>query len=511
MLFLFKTNKELQRVAKGCNKLQPKKHLSQLCNLNNEQITKKVSYNALIRPLKNGNEYNSLFPTPKEKKVRLQKGDTHTSIELIIKWALENNHEVKLVAPKLKKGSLSETCYAIHDFLFNHFQYEADGEAQLLRSPAYAWKHRYKGIDCKSYSIIASCILLQLGIKHYIRKIKQPAFNPEHFTHVYVIVPVNQTTGSLNQGYYTIDGTLKSTQEPNYINKKDFFMDKLQHYGLNGTTGNLEGLNGFSYDDVKSAFSTPISCWGGSAFSGDRANSEGQKIGAYFELLLNKINNNVASNDLVSLSQNVNKLDGIVNTAILGYTEKRGRDGGWNKCTTESIDRMLKILEFYKKIALVGLMAWLNTYFDLKKTGVKKYDNGAQFEDVDPKFYFSSRNPANRFYDADVYTFTLKEGITQIPQFEFTPYVEQAASNPNSFDPQTFLQGLSNVLVSFSGNGTGTGTGAIDSNGQNIYNQNNRPKSTSKAGGLILGAIALGGLVWGFSKMKDTGKGSKTK
>lgn len=466
-----------------------------------------MSYNALIRPLKNGNEFDSLFPTPKEKKVRLGKGDTHTSIELIIKWALENNHEVKLVAPKLQKGSLSETCFAIHDFLFNHFQYEADGEAQLLRSPAYAWKHRYKGIDCKSYSIIASCILLQLGIKHYIRKIKQPAFNPEHFTHVYVIVPVNQDSGSLNQGYYTIDGTLKSTQEPNYIDKKDFFMDKLQHYGLNGTTDNLNGLNGFSYDDVKSAFTTPISCWGGSAFSGDRANAEGQKIGAYFEAILNNINLAVKNQNLLSLQANYLKFEGILYTSIKAYKAKKAE--GWNKCTTESISRMETILNFYDKVAFTGLTAWLSKYFDITPVATKSFNNGAGFEDNDPAFFFTYTYP-NVIYIANVNEFKLKSGVTQIPEFEFTPYVEQVASNPSSFDVNTFLQGLSTVLVSFSGSGTGTGTGAIDENGQAIYDQNNQTKSTSNAGGLVLGAIAVGGLIWGFSKMKDTGKGSKT-
>lgn len=468
-----------------------------------------MSYNALKRDLKHGKEYNALFPTPKGKQVSLGKGDTHTSIKLIIDWALQYNHEVKLVATKLQQGSLSETCFSIHDFLFNHFQYKADGEAQLLRSPARAWNDRYDGIDCKSYSIIASCILLQLGIKHYIRKIKQSAFAPESFTHVYVIVPVNQTSGSLANGYYTIDGTLKSTQEPHYIDKKDFFMDNLKHYGLNGVHSQ-QGLNGFSYDDVKGAFNTPIACWGGSAFSGERASAEGAKIGAYFEAILNNINLAIRNQNLPALQASYLQFEGVLFTSIKAYKAKMAE--GWNDCTEDSIARMQTILTFYEKVVHVGLTAWLVKYFDITPVATKNFTNNADFENLNPAFFFTYTFP-NVIYIANVNDFKLKSGVTQIPEFEFTPYVEQIASNPSNFNVETFLQGLSTVLVSFSGNGsTGSGTGAIDENGQNIYDEQNAPKETKSAGmGLLLGGLALVGLAtWGFSKMKDTGKGSTT-
>lgn len=465
-----------------------------------------MSYNALIRDLKNGKEYNALFPTPKGKQVSLGKGDTHTSIKLIIDWALQYNHEIKLVATKLQQSSLSETCFSIHDFLFNHFQYKADGEAQLLRSPARAWQDRYDGIDCKSYSIIASCILLQLGIKHYIRKIKQSAFAPESFTHVYVIVPVNQTSGSLANGYYTIDGTLKSTQEPHYIDKKDFFMDKLKHYGLNGVA---DDASNFNFNTVKDYLSTPVSCWGGSAFSGERANAEGAKIGAYFEAILNNINVAVRNQNLPALQTSYLQFEGVLFTSIKAYKAKMAE--GWNDCTEDSIARMQTILNFYEKVVHVGLTVWLGKYFNITPVATKTYKNDANFENIDPAFFFTYTFP-NVTYIANVNDFKLKSGVTQIPEFEFTPYVEQIASNPSNFNVETFLQGLSTVLVSFSGNGsTGSGTGAIDENGQNIYDEQNAPKTTSNAGSYLLGGLAILGLAtWGFSKMKDTGKGSTT-
>ena len=188
---------------------------------------------SLFRILKSGSEYNALIPNSKCEKVVFGSGDTYFSVEKMVDQVLQHNHQLEKVAPLLKKFSLKETCFANHQFAYWHFQYKADGEAQLLRSPACAWKTRNDGIDCKSYSIIVSCLLLQQGIKHYIRKIKQPYYEPTLFTHVYVIVPVNQQTGKLNKGYYVIDGTIPTMNEPLFIDKNDSFMN-LPHYGLNG-------------------------------------------------------------------------------------------------------------------------------------------------------------------------------------------------------------------------------------------------------------------------------------
>ncbi len=59
--------------------------------------------------------------------------------------------------------------------------------------------------------------------------------NPDSFTHVYVIVPKNQETGSLLDGYFTIDGTRKNKSEGKFTLAKDIFMSQLPHLGLNGS------------------------------------------------------------------------------------------------------------------------------------------------------------------------------------------------------------------------------------------------------------------------------------
>lgn len=188
----------------------------------------------LKRRINNGDEFSHLIEKPKGQKVKLKKGDTFYSVSMMKVWVETFYKQVTKLSQILKGKTIQETCEKIHYFLYYDIQYQADGVIQNLRSPANSWFNRRKGIDCKSYSIFASSVLMNLGIKHYIRQIKQPKFNPKQFTHVYVAVPLNQTSGTLDDGYCIIDGTIQSNKEPSYTEKKDVFMNqKLPHVGLN--------------------------------------------------------------------------------------------------------------------------------------------------------------------------------------------------------------------------------------------------------------------------------------
>ena len=198
----------------------------------------------LKRRIKSGDEFNHLIEKPKNQKVELQKGDTFYSVAMMKVWVEKFYKQVAKLSEILKGQTIKETCDKIHYFLYYDIQYQADGVTQNLRSPANSWFNRREGIDCKSYSIFASSVLMNLGIKHYIRQIKQPNFNPRQYTHVYVVVPVDQQSGKLDNGHSIIDATIASNNEPNYTSKKDVFMNqKLPHIGLNCPTPR-KGLKG---------------------------------------------------------------------------------------------------------------------------------------------------------------------------------------------------------------------------------------------------------------------------
>ncbi|KIA99244.1 hypothetical protein OA93_06345 [Flavobacterium sp. KMS] len=197
--------------------------------------------NLLQRNILGGQEYEPLFPEVSCDKTNLGNGNTFDTVRMIKQMVIKYNHQTKEVAKGLQQSSLKETCDRIYWFLYNHIQYKADGMEQMLRSPACTFKQRAEGVDCKTYSIFASCLLANMGIRHYIRQIKQPSFRPDLFTHVYVIVPLNQETGDIKQGYFIIDGTTSTNREPIHTMAHDTEVN-LPHFGLNAPKGNRKGF-----------------------------------------------------------------------------------------------------------------------------------------------------------------------------------------------------------------------------------------------------------------------------
>ena len=198
-------------------------------------MTKEEINVILRRRIKPGLQYNDLIEKNPNQQIPLEKGNTFYSVRKMKLFVDTYYRQVSNLAPALLGNNLQETCHNIHQFLYNYIQYNIDAKLQKLRSPANSWKNRSFGIDCKSYSIFASAILKNLGIKHCIRQIKQVAHEPTRFTHVYIVVPVNQKTGSV-ENVYTIDGTIDTMKEPSYTTKSDTIMDELPHIGLNAVT-----------------------------------------------------------------------------------------------------------------------------------------------------------------------------------------------------------------------------------------------------------------------------------
>lgn len=207
-------------------------------------MSKSALNTSLQRTLKKGTQYNALFLASNCTPTYLGKGDTEYGINQIKDWVLQDykNIDTKLARKLFVGSTVQETAANIHSFLYNHFQYDADGYKQNLRSAGCSWASRHTGIDCKSYSILASILLLKCGVKNILRRIQQPSFKPTEYTHIYVIVPKNQETANLSEGYYCVDGTIPTMYEPNHINPHDIIMN-LPYYGLKGATTQQQSNN----------------------------------------------------------------------------------------------------------------------------------------------------------------------------------------------------------------------------------------------------------------------------
>ncbi|AXG68218.1 hypothetical protein KORDIASMS9_00410 [Kordia sp. SMS9] len=205
---------------------------------------------SLKRVVASGEAYKKYYAPSNCSRDFLGKGTTAHGMKTIAAWAKKHKGESAAIAKAEFSGfSLSNTCRRIHSFLFNHFQYELDTELQRLKAPNCMWATRHEGNDCKSFSLNASTILLNLGIKHYLRRIKQAAYYPTLYTHVYVIVPKDQKRGSLKSGYHVIDGTINSLSELPYLQKHDIYMEEanLQYVGLSAPSCGCNNHN--TYND----------------------------------------------------------------------------------------------------------------------------------------------------------------------------------------------------------------------------------------------------------------------
>ena len=156
------------------------------------------------------NKYAHLIPLPKGKTVYAGKGASNFGVNLIVKTAQGNYKEAQKLSAFLKGANLSNTLANIHHFVYHNFQYQGEGLEHNLQTLSRAYyDFRNEGINCEDASIIIVQLLSNLGIRSYVRRIHQ-AQNPEAATHVYVIVPKDQTTAAINgrNSYFVVDGTL---------------------------------------------------------------------------------------------------------------------------------------------------------------------------------------------------------------------------------------------------------------------------------------------------------------
>lgn len=135
---------------------------------------------------------------------------------------LETLNETEQLAKQLEGNTDLETFKNIKDFAYWHIQYLQDKSDQQLYSPARTWANRSIGVDCKSFSILISSILTNLGYENSLRQIKQKNYNADFWTHVYVVVP---------KFNIVIDGTVPYDHESIIAEKYD---EPISKKGLNG-------------------------------------------------------------------------------------------------------------------------------------------------------------------------------------------------------------------------------------------------------------------------------------
>jgi hypothetical protein len=145
------------------------------------------------RRLKDGREFDHLFPLPSDKDTTIKKSaDVEDTMKLIRKALPQTLWQTQKIAKVLKGRTLEETCSNIWHFVYEHIQYKRDEDGvEQVRSPRRAWSDRKSGVDCDCYTVFILSILRSLNIPCLARITKYPKRYPEvpRWQHVYPIVP----------------------------------------------------------------------------------------------------------------------------------------------------------------------------------------------------------------------------------------------------------------------------------------------------------------------------------
>lgn len=165
------------------------------------------------RPIHPGQKFDRLFPKPVRKDHLLTKdGSVNETVALCEKIVKSTLADTKQISKKLLRATRLETCKAIFDFFYKHYQYKQDKPGvEQLRSPARAWHDRGNslggGIDCDCFSISVSSVLTNLNIPHYFRIVKM--YGRNYYQHIYVVVPKCSTSDmNIRSNYIAIDPVL---------------------------------------------------------------------------------------------------------------------------------------------------------------------------------------------------------------------------------------------------------------------------------------------------------------
>jgi hypothetical protein len=444
----------------------------------------------LHRKVLDGNNYDSLLPKVKCEMRFVGKGDTSFSVSQMKQCVADYNYQTKAIARLLDAKTLNQTCANVQFFCYWHFDYDADTTDQKLRSPACSWYQRYSGIDCKSYTIIASCILKNLGINHFIRKVAYDL--PENYTHVYVIVPTDQTVTRWQDvtNYYMIDGTIDTMHEMDFVEARDEFIKGMNHYVLNGPK-QLTGINfqSISFNNISNLIHS-LSCLGGTAYTNDLLNANVAKLTDYYNGLVGNLNDAISQANWQEAALIYNEFEGMASVFVNASWDKKWWFDG-NACTDRNFENFINVATFFRDTVFGSLYQYIEKYFNkAQTTEVNHYTNAG----LEAEGYTFLESPGDFQTYIDVPLIALTPKTNQIAAFEFTQPLLDAA-NGASFDVNSFLGSLGTVIYDVSqatnpNNTTGTGgTYTTDTTDPN------NPQAPTQAGFGVVGFLFLAGAI----------------
>ena len=195
------------------------------------------------RKLKDGKEYDHLFPKAEGTAMLVKKGNASLddTMRLIPEKIRENIWQTEKIAGVLKGRNEEETCYNIWKFCYDHIEFIRDPRGkEMVQSPRYTWQRRAG--DCEDMTSLIASICFNLGLLPLYLRIAE--YDPASgFQHIYPIVQLK------NGKRMVIDCVLENFNEEHpYIRKKDLKMDLYYLNGIDNRSTNIDAQDLLSDD-----------------------------------------------------------------------------------------------------------------------------------------------------------------------------------------------------------------------------------------------------------------------
>lgn len=147
------------------------------------------------RIIKSGKEFEHLIEPPTGSNESIKRNSRlEDTIQFLPKGIARTYKQAMGIAPLLMRATPYETCRAIWNWSYHHFQYEKDVKGkEQIRSFRRSFGDRVRGIDCDDFSVVVSSLLLcirDLGqsIPHLFRIAKYKT--EDGFQHIYPVAIV---------------------------------------------------------------------------------------------------------------------------------------------------------------------------------------------------------------------------------------------------------------------------------------------------------------------------------
>ena len=144
-----------------------------------------LDFNGYLPTYKKLKNYDHLF-SASENKDYFKGTGFDTTVKLIPNIIKQNSFQVRELSKHLKANTEAQSIFNIWHFLVTNIMYDFDKNGnEELRRPSRSWSDRHTGVDCDCFAILASAIMLEMGIEPILEIV---AFNNrEEYGHIYVI------------------------------------------------------------------------------------------------------------------------------------------------------------------------------------------------------------------------------------------------------------------------------------------------------------------------------------